>query len=319
MLAVGLFIKNLVTFSKGYGESIARNMFWYLDDKDEANVTTNEGFKFRNLSIRDGLIVHSQLPLNYFSFFDSLNNKILPPMQMNLIFDLESDNNILWRAGPKSAPSEAAAVPTGRVIITNFTLWIKTISFNGIGLEKTSKEFFKTYAWSYQSEVVQRSHLHTQHRGEWQIMSAYKPRHVFIWLSNANRDDNQEKNPLILDLMNLSSCQLFVGNGDSYPECRYELANKDRIYRQVIEYANGTNHLDSSTQLTLWLWEHRYPLYYFDLTYHRSMLDASAQTLKFVWDLSTHPPAGTNYYINALILQEKKASYDAKSSKLLVD
>ena len=47
------------------------------------------------------------------------------------------------------------------------------------------------------------------------------------------------------------------------------------------------------------------------------MLDSSAQTLKFVWDLSSNP--GTTYYVNALILQEQKAMYDAKTNKLTVD
>ena len=49
------------------------------------------------------------------------------------------------------------------------------------------------------------------------------------------------------------------------------------------------------------------------------MLDISAQTLKFVWDLSSNPSEGTNYYISALVLQEQKAAYDAKTSKLTVD
>ena len=326
MLAVGLFMKNLLTFSKGYAETIAKNMFWYLDDEDMPNIALNQAFKVRNIAILQGKTVHAQLPLNYFSFFDSLNDKILPPIQMNLIFDLESDNNILWRAGEilgraKEGENEiqpgVAAVPNGRVIITNFTLWIKRVNFNGIGLEKVAKEFFKTYMWPYQTEIVQRSHLQSQHKGEWQIMSAFKPRHVFVWLSKAYRDDSQEANALMFDLLDLVSCQLIVGNGDSYPECRYEMANKDRIVRHAIEYAAGNNYYDTSTQLNPWLWEQCYPLYYFDLTYHRSMLDSSAQTLKFVWDLSSNP--GTTYYVNALILQEQKAMYDAKTNKLTVD
>ena len=325
MLSVGLFVKNLLTFSKGYAETIAKNMFWYLDDEDQPNAMLNKAFKFRNMAILGGETVHAQLPLNYFSFFDSLNDKILPPLQMNLIFDLETDNNILWHADriPATAGEgnvaipEVPRVPDGRVIVTNFTLWIKRVNFNGIGLEKVAKEFFKTYMWPYQTELVQRSHLQTQHRGEWQIMSAFKPRHVFVWFSNAKRDDDQLKILFMFDLYKLVSCQLFVGNGDSYPECRYEMANKDRILRHAIEYAIGNNYFDTSTQLTPWLWEHRYPLYYFDLTYHRSMLDSSAQTLKFVWDLSENP--GTSYYINALLLQEQKATYDARTNKLTVD
>ena len=161
-------------------------------------------------------------------------------MQINLVFDLESDKNILWRskdmhAETSDAKTSTLVTPEGRIIIKDFTLWLKRINFNGIGLQKATKEFFKTYTWIYQTEIVQRSHLQTQHRGQWQIMSTFKPRHVFIWLSNANRDDNQEENRLIFDLLGFVSCQIFVGNGDSYPECRFEMANKDRIYRQVVE------------------------------------------------------------------------------------
>lgn len=327
-LAIGLFVKNLLAFSKEYGETTARSAFWYLDEKDEANPTINSGFKFRNRNILNGQAVNAALPLNYFSFFDSLSDKLLPTMQMSLIFDLELDSNILWRAGAiqgrpaiegNQAVPGVAAVADGRVIITNFTLWVKTILFNGLGLEKATKEFFKPYTWTYSTERVERSPQMVQSSGTWLIMTqVFKPKHVFIWFSNTNRENNQEKNPLIFDSFDLLSFHLEFSSGNSYPQCQYQASQKARIYRDVIEFTSRNNYVDTSSQLSPWLWEHRYPLYYFDLTYHRSMLDGSAQTLTFVWNLGKSLEADTSYYIYALVLQEQKATLDGKMNDLVL-
>lgn len=324
-LAIGLFVKNLLIFSKEYAETIARSAFWYLDETDNTDPATNSGFKFRNKNILHGETVNASLPLNCFSFFDSLSDKLLPAMQISLLFDLESDSNILWRAGSINAAAaaeendaRAAAVPLGRMIITNFTLWMKTILFNGLGLEKVTKEFFKPYTWSYQTERVERSPQMVQSSGTWPIMTqVFKPKHVFIWFSNTNRENDQEKNPFIFDKFNLRSFHLEFSSGNPYPQCQYQISQRARIYRDVLEFASRNNYLDTSSQLTPQLWEHQYPLYYFDLTYHRSMLDSSAQTLTFVWNLANAPQRET-YYIYALILQEQKATLDGKMNDLVL-
>jgi hypothetical protein len=323
-LAVGLFVKNLLLFSREYAETTARNAFWYIDEREETDPTINKGFKFRNKAIVNGQTVNVKLPLNYFSFFDSLSGKLLPAMKLSLIFDLESDSNILWRVGaidaqPPAEEREAVAaveaVPEGRLIITNFTLWMKTILFNGLGQEKVTKEFFRPYTWAYLTERVERSQQMTQSSGTWTILSqVFKPKHVFIWFSNTNRDNNQEKNPLMFDSFNLHTFYLEFSSGNTYPQCHYQISQKSRIFSDVMEYALRNNYLDTSTQLTPWLWENRYPLYYFDLTYHRSMLDTSAQSLTFVYNLASAP--GTSYYINALVLEEQQAKLDGKTNDL---
>jgi hypothetical protein len=142
----------------------------------------------------------------------------------------------------------------------------------------------------------------------------FKPKHVFIWFSNTNRDNNQEKNPLMFDSFNLHTFYLEFSSGNTYPQCHYQTSQKSRIFSDVMEYALRNNYLDTSTQLTPWLWENRYPLYYFDLTYHRSMLDTSAQSLTFVYNLASAP--GTSYYINALVLEEQQAKLDGKTNDL---
>ncbi len=150
------------------------------------------------------------------------------------------------------------------------------------------------------------------------MTQVFKPKHVFVWFSNTNRDNNQERNPLMFDSFDLLSFHLEFSSGNAYPQCQYQIAQKARIYRDVIEFASRNNYLDTSSQLNLWLWEHRYPLYYFDLTYHRSMLDSSAQTLTFVWNLASAPQAGTSYYIYALVLEEQKATLDGKMNDLIL-
>jgi hypothetical protein len=288
-LAIGLFIKNLLLFSKEYANSTARNAFWYIDEKEDTDPTTNQGFKFRNKAIIEGQTVNAKLPLNYFSFFDSLSGKLLPAMKISLIFDMESDSNILWRAGKIAEKKDAEgkvvaaaidAVPDGRLIITNFTLWLKTVLFNGLGQEKVIKEFFKPCSWLYLSERIERSQQMTQSSGTWTILSqVFKPKHVFIWFSDTIRDNNQERDSMIFDSFNLHTFYLEFSSGNTYPQCHYQISQKSRIYTDVVEYASRNNYFDTSTQLTPWLWEYRYPLYYFDLTYHRSMLDTSAQSI----------------------------------------
>ena len=82
-----IFIKNLLDFSDDYARSAAKNQFWYLDTTN-SNVTavaaTNQGIRQRGLLAHAGLTVETLIPLNRYSFFEELSDKLLPPCSWSL-------------------------------------------------------------------------------------------------------------------------------------------------------------------------------------------------------------------------------------------
>ena len=95
-----ILIKNLLDFSDDFARSAAKNQFWYLDT-DNSNVTaaaaTNQGIRQRGLLAHAGLTVETLIPLNRYSFFEELSDKLLPPMQMEFEIELQSDAELIWQ------------------------------------------------------------------------------------------------------------------------------------------------------------------------------------------------------------------------------
>jgi len=84
----GIFIKNLLDFSDDYSRSVAKNQFWYLDEDattvTDGNATNKGGIRARALLSHGGLMVETIIPLNRYSFFESLSDRLLPPLQLSL-------------------------------------------------------------------------------------------------------------------------------------------------------------------------------------------------------------------------------------------
>ena len=78
----GIFIKNLLDFSDDFSRSVAKNQFWYLDS-DATTVTdgnaTNLGMRARAFLSHGGNMVQTIIPLNRYSFFEGLSDRLLPP------------------------------------------------------------------------------------------------------------------------------------------------------------------------------------------------------------------------------------------------
>ena len=74
-----IFIKNLLEFSR----SVAKDQFWYLDTDattaTDANAT-NLRMRSRALLSHGGKMVQTTIPLNRYSFFEGLSDRLLPPM-----------------------------------------------------------------------------------------------------------------------------------------------------------------------------------------------------------------------------------------------
>ena len=162
-------IKNLLEYNPSYVKSVATNEFYYLDTSRNAerqeftinntnvtgganvvksrNANYNKGFALRKALLGDSETVHCDIPLNRYSFFESLEDKLLPNTKIEIGVELETDNNLIWRAGGNDC----------RVILTRFQLFVPRITFNSKGQELYLKNYLKPYKWKYLKEMVQLS------------------------------------------------------------------------------------------------------------------------------------------------------------------
>ena len=167
-------IKNLLEYNPSYVESLATNEFYYLDtsrhaerqkftsrrvthrqnaagNADEAGnmldavvANYNKGFAIRKALLGDSATVRCEIPLNRYSFFETLEDKLLPNTKIELNIELESDSNLIWRAGGANC----------RVILTRFQLFVPRITFNSLGEKFFMDNYLKPYKWTYLNEVV---------------------------------------------------------------------------------------------------------------------------------------------------------------------
>ena len=94
---------------------------------------------------------------------------MLPNSKFELNIELESDNNLIWRAGNDVC----------RVIITKLQLYIPRVTF-----DKKYKTTPKS--WSYLNEYVTNSTNLRQKEGNFRITNSIsKPRHVYAFIVNS--------------------------------------------------------------------------------------------------------------------------------------
>ena len=337
-------IKNLLEYNPSYVESVATNEFYYLDtsrhaerqkftsrqvthrrnaanNADEAGEMLdavvdnyNKGFAIRKVLLGDSATVRCETPLNRYSFFESLDDKLLPNTKIELNIELESDGNLIWRAGGNDC----------RVILTRFQLFVPRITFNKDGQEIYLKNYFKPYKWKYLNEVVERSNNSQQQTGQFRITNAIsKPRHVFVFAINTANIDSQTANPFLYNTFNLpnnanvSRCYLEVGNGNEYPDIHFKPATDPaRVFREVMGYVYANNDFQGGTLLNRTNFESLFPFVYFDLTKQKMDIKDGVTKLAFHYELSANPNADYNIY--ALVLHEREAEIEQQGGKLLL-
>ena len=238
-------IKNLLEYNPSYVDSVATNEFYYLDTSrhaernkytkrqvthrrnaadtaddaglmlDDVVANYNKGFAIRRTLIGNSSTISCDIPLNRYSYFESLDDKLLPNTKIELNIELESDGNLIWRTGGNDC----------RVVLTRFQLFVPRITFNKKGQELYLKNYLKPYKWMYLNELVERSNNSQQQTGHFRITNALsKPRHVFVFAINTANIDSQTANPFLYNTFNLpnnaniSRCYLEVGNGNEYPD-----------------------------------------------------------------------------------------------------
>ena len=300
-------IKNLLEFDTSYAAPIASNEFYFLDttnspnrnkyltrqvqhgrnnDNDgwaprifiqNENTTYNEGFNKRKKQLGNSSIVNCEIPLNRYSFFEALKDKMLPYSRFELNMVFESDNNLIWREGNDVC----------RVVITKLQLFIPQSTL----ITKISPKF-------YLNEYVTNSTDLRQREGNFRITNdVTKPRHVFIFIVNSANFNSQTANPFLYQTFNvannrkLTRCYL-KANENVYPNIHYKpYSEPSRVYRDVMSYGCGK-------LLNRNNFESLFPFIYFKLPNLEDKVK-----LSFHYELSGEPNA--DYTIFAIVLHEK--------------
>ena len=312
-------IKNWLDYSPSYAESTASNEFYYLDtsrsaEERSAQAAYNKGFASRKALLGASGIVHTEISLNRYSFFESLKDELLPNARVELNLEFESDGNLTWQAADDC-----------RVIITRMQLFIPRITFNSDGQSLYMSEYLTARKWSYLRENVERSNSSQQRSGNFKISSGLtRPRHVFVFIINDTNIDAQTANPFLYntfsvstDPRNLLNCHLEVGNGNEYPEVHYTpLADPGRVYRDVLKYVHANNEFQEGTLLNRTNFGRIFSFIYFDLTNQKMDIKDGTTKLTFKYELSG--TTTTAYSVYAVTLYEQDVELIQKDGKLIL-
>ena len=226
----GIFIKNLLDFSDDFSRSVAKNQFWYLDtDATTAtdNNATNLGMRARALLSHEGLIVKTIIPLNRYSFFEGLSDKLLPPLQLEFEIELQNDEEMIFQNDGTAR----------RIVVRKFELWVTQLHFTGKGQTLANENFLKPTQWKYLNENLHSSSSRRDANGTWLITPGVNdPKHVFVFIQQTRKQNAYTQNPYIFDTFDidgddsarLDTCRLQYGT-TFYPELDYDNDFKIRI------------------------------------------------------------------------------------------
>ena len=208
-----IFMKNLLDFSDDSSRSVAKNQFWYLDS-DTTSVThgnaTNVGMRARALLSHGGATVQTIIPLNRYSFFEGLSDRLLPPMQLEFEIALQDDREMIFQNDGTAR----------RIVVRRLELWVPQLQFTGQGQTLVNENFLRPTQWKYLKEVLHHSASRRDANGTWLITPAVKnPKHVFVFFQQTRKQNSYTQNPYIFDTFNidgdnsarLGTCRLLYG------------------------------------------------------------------------------------------------------------
>ena len=307
------FAKNLLEYSDDYARSVAKNSFWHLDLADSTVAADNANFEARRLLTSEGKEVNITIPLNRYSFFETLEGRLLPPMQLTIELELTPDAEALY-----------GAADTARLVIDRFYLWVPRLEPKDALMTKFVSEYQKPSKWTNLRELYQSSST-TKTGGDFRISpSIDKVKHVFIYAQREKTNDMTE-NPYIFDTFKLNAadndsylqtCRLEYGNGTFYPEYAYESNSKSRIFSDLMNYSWKKNDYNTGTQLNIANFTRLYPLIYFDLTYgeEKPTRDPKKLNLKFM----VNQEATADFRLHAIVLYEEDIVVDKMGDQLVI-
>ena len=80
------------------------------------------------------------IPMNHYSFFEELENKMFVPMQLQFNISLNEDNELIHMANDAGG---------GRIVITKFELWLPKMIPNESLYSSFFSSFMKESKWKY--------------------------------------------------------------------------------------------------------------------------------------------------------------------------
>ena len=306
------FAKNLLEYSDDYARSVAKNSLWYLDT-DATSDYTNTGLESRRLLTASRQFVNVSTPLNRYSFFEELEGRMLPPMQLDFEIELTPDTEVLY-----------GAADTSRLVIDRFYLWVPRLEPKDALMSKFISDYQKATKWTYLREMYQRS-APTQNSGDFRISASIdKVKYVLIDLKRL-KNNNMEANPYIYDTFKLNAadanstlatCRLEYGNGVFYPELDYDSESKTRIFSDLMNYSWQKNDYNTGTQLNVSNFESLYPILNFDLSYQAEQVSRDPKQLMLRYRINQASTA--DFRVHAIVLYEKDVVIDKVGDQLVI-
>lgn len=308
------FVKNLLEYSDDYSRSVAKNSLWYLDT-DGTTANTNTGLESRHQLTITNQDVNVIIPLNRYSFFEELEDKLLVPMQLQFNIHLNNDDELIYKA---------AAAHAGRIVIDRFLLWVPKMTPKDSLYNQFVSSFLKESTWTYLREMYEVS-APTNSSGFFQISSSIdNVEHIFVYLQRA-KTNVATANPYLFDTYKinaadansyLSSCRLEYGNGIFYPEVEYDSDSKVRIFNDLMSYTHRKNDFNSGTQLNLSNYDELFPLIYFDLTFQAERVTRDPKQLIFRYKLNANSTDA--FSVHAVILYKETVIINKVGNELVI-
>ena len=319
-------VKNLLEYSDDYSRSVAKNSFWYLDT-DLTTANTNLGFEARLILTQahenDGnggaKSINEMIPLNRYSFFQELERKMLPPMQLTIELTLNDDSELIHKA-------QAAAA--GRVVLKRLYLWLPRLIPKDSMYSNFVSEFLKPTTWTYMRDLYNQSANTQALQNMFQISPAIdNVEHVFVYLQRTDgpNDEESERSPYLFDTFqlnadndnsSLSSCRLEYGNNTFYPELEYDTDSKIRIFNDLMSYAFRKNDYNSGTQLNLSNFTSLYGLIYFDLSYQKEVVTRDPKQLILHYRINVAPAA--NVRAHSIVFYKSEVVVKTVGNELMI-
>ena len=285
---------------------MAKNQFWYLDS-DATTVTaddvTNLGMRARALLSHEGATVQTIIPLNRYSFFEGLSDRLLPPMQLEFEISLQDDREMIFQNDGTAR----------RIVVRRLEMWVPQLQFTGQGQTQVNENFLRPTQWKYMKEVLHLSSSRRDANGTWLITPGVKnPKHVFVFLQQTWKQNSYTQNPYIFHTLDidgdnsakLPTCRLQYSTS-FYPELDYDHDFKIRILNDLINFRYRKNDYNTGVQLQLANFQELYPIIYFDLRNTKESVTGDPKKLEFHYRLNEAANA-QDYTIYAVVLNEEE-------------
>ena len=179
-----------------------------IDEIVGVNEDYNKGFAARKVLLGTSAEVNFEIPLNRYSFFEGLQDKLLPNVKIELQIVMENDKNLIWRgklADGNNPPPDAAGT-SYRLIVTRLQLFAPRIIFNSEGQKLYLEKYLKPQKWTYLTETTYNQDMRTQRTGNFKLtIGIMKPRHVFIFFIKNTNLDNQLENPFLYNTFTITT------------------------------------------------------------------------------------------------------------------